>query len=131
MVELDVYIPESRQVTLTLPPDTPTGRVSVIVTENDTDSASVAYYRPDDPAIATEFDGFLRLLPVLRLIHGGHYVAVRNGCVIASGLYLDTVLKLAKAEVGNTPLYCGWVEPVSSHIFRSGVVAVLPDAEKE
>jgi hypothetical protein len=130
MVELELVIPESRQVTLTLPPDAPTGRVSVVVTESNSERASVTYYRPDDPAVATEYDGFLRLLPMLRVIHGGHYVAVRNGHVIASGLYLDAVLKLAKAETGEAPFFCEWVEPVSGYTFRSGLVAVLPDAEK-
>jgi hypothetical protein len=130
MVEFELDIPESRQVTLTLPHDAPTGRVSVIVTVNATERASITYYRPEDPAVATEFDGFLRLLPMLRLLHAGHYVAVRAGQVIASGLYLDAVLKLANAEVGTAPLYCGWVEPISGYTFRNGVITNLPDAEK-
>jgi hypothetical protein len=130
MIEFEIDIPESRQVTFTLPPDAPTGRVSVVVTENNADGASVCYYRPTDPVVASEFDGFLRLLPMLRVMHGGHYVAVRAGQVIASGLYLDAVLKLAKAETGEAPFFCEWVEPASGYTFRSGLVEVLPAAER-
>lgn len=81
---------------------------------------TVTYCRPDDPAVATEFDSFLALLPRLRELHGGHFVAVRSGRVIASGVYLDPVIKLAKAASGSEPFYCEWVEPPEGYVFRFG-----------
>jgi hypothetical protein len=79
---------------------------------------TVRHYRPDDPAVAVEFDSFLALLPQLRPLHGGHYVAVRGGRVIASGVCLDSVLKLAKAAVVSEPFYCGLVEPPEGLVIR-------------
>ncbi len=89
--QTEVEVPESREVTLKLPADTPIGRGRVTVTTAPLE-ATTHYYRPADPAVAVEFDGFLRLLLALRPTHGGHFVAVRGGRVIASGVYLDPVL---------------------------------------
>src|SRR4051794_18201364 len=116
-VEVDAVVPESRQVTVTLPPDVPTGPVRLTVTVGGEPPPPDGYVRPADPAEAAEFDGFLRLLPGLRATHGCHYVAVRDGRVIASGMYLDPVLRLAKSAVGGAAFYCGWVEPVGGYVF--------------
>src|SRR3954469_23288983 len=75
-VHLEVEIPESRQVTLTLPPEMPTGRAHLAVTPADSAPTGVRYCRPSDPRTAAEFDDFMRLLPVLRAIHGEQFVAV-------------------------------------------------------
>lgn len=122
--EVEVDVPESREVTVTLPTEVPTGRVRMMVAAAEDVPTTTTYYRPADPAVAAEFDEFLRLLPVLRPTHGGHYVAVRQGQVVASGLYLDPVLRLARAAVADAPFYCGWVEPVGGYEFRSGLVMV-------
>jgi hypothetical protein len=91
------------------------------------DEATVKYYRPDDPAVAVEFDSFLALLPQLRESHGGQYVAVRSGRVIASGTDLDSVLKQAKAAVGTEPFFCGLVEPPGGYVCRFGSPTVVSE----
>jgi hypothetical protein len=91
------------------------------------EATTVRYYRPDDPAVAAEFDSFLAILSQLRESHAGEYVAVRGGRIIASGMYLDQVLKLAKAAVGTEPFYCGWVEPPEGYVFRFGSPALVSE----
>lgn len=81
-------------------------------------TGNVRYFRPDDPLVAAEFDSFVALLPALRDAHGGEYVAVRGGQVIATGVYLDRVLKAAKAALGEEAFYCGWVEPPEGTVIR-------------
>jgi hypothetical protein len=93
-------------------------------------TTGAGYYRPDDPAEATEFDSFLSLLPELRRTHGGNFVAVRAGRVIASGVYLDPVLKLAKAAVGAKSFYCGWIEPIGDYVFRFGSPTLLSETSE-
>jgi hypothetical protein len=128
-MEIEADVPESRQVTITLPPDVPSGRVRLTVTVADPGPAQVTYYRPVDPAVAAEFDAFLQMLPGLRTSHGGHYVAVSGGRIIASGLYLDGVDKLAKQAVGpDAAVYHGWVEPSGWARFRSGKLVEVREA---
>ena len=93
-------------------------------------TGATGYYRPDVPAEAAEFDSFLSLLPELRPTHGGNFVAVRAGRVIASGIYLDPVLKLAKAAVGSKPFYCGWIEPIGGYVFRFGSPTLLSETSE-
>jgi hypothetical protein len=128
-VEIEADVPESRQVTITLPPGVPSGRVRLTVTVADPGPAPVTYYRPTDPAVAAQFDAFLRMLPGLRTSHGGHYVAVSGGAVVASGLYLDGVDKLARQAVGpDAAVYHGWVEPSGWTGFRSGKLVEVREA---
>jgi hypothetical protein len=125
-VEVEADVPESRQVTITLPPGVPTGRVKLTVTVADPEPSLVTYHRPEDPAVAAEFDAFMRMLPGLRATHGGHHVAVSGGSVVASGVFLNEVDRMAKQAVGfNAPIYHGWVEPVGWTGFRSGQLIVL------
>lgn len=121
---LEADVPESREVTVTLPPGVQPGRVQLQVTAIPEPPTS-SLIRPSDPAIAAEFDSFLRLLPGLRTTHGGHYVAVRGDHVIASGMCLDSVIRLARKAVGGLAYFCGWVEPIGGYVFRSGQVVVL------
>ena len=120
---LEAEVPESREVTLTLPLDTPMGRVQIQVTPLPA-PPTTTLFRPTDPAVATEFDSFMRLLPSLRITHGGHYAAVRSDQVIASGVFLDTVLRLARMATNGAPFFCGWVEPPEGYAFRSGQLVV-------
>jgi hypothetical protein len=92
---------------------------------------NVRYYRPADPGEAAEFDSFIALLPQLGESHAGEYVAVRGGQVIASGLSLDPVLKLARAALGSEPFFCGWVEPAAGYVFRFGSPTLLTDASPQ
>jgi hypothetical protein len=89
--------------------------------------SNVTYYRPADPAEAAEFDAFLRLLPQLRPTHGHQYVAVSGGRVVAAGVYLGDVERMARAAVGVAPAYVGWVEPVGGYVFMSGQFRIVPD----
>jgi hypothetical protein len=91
------------------------------------EATGVRYIRPTDPAAAAEFDSFLAMLPQLRESHAGHFVAVRAGQVIASGIYFDPVLKLAKAAAGSEPFYCEWVEPAAGYVFRFGSPTVVSE----
>jgi hypothetical protein len=122
VLHVTARVPESRQVTLTLPPDTPVGaEVEVVVRRP---AGEVVHYRPPDPAEAAEFDAFLRLLPDLRPTHAHQYVAVSGGRVVAAGPHLGTV----RAAAGGAAYYCGWVEPVGGYVPRSGKVVVAPPA---
>jgi hypothetical protein len=123
MNEIHVEVPESRQVTLTLPPGIPTGQIRLLVAP--TNEQRKRYYRPEDPVEAAEFDSFLVLLPLLQQTHAGNFVAVRGGQVIASGVYLDPVLKLAKLAVGANAFYCGWVEPPGDYVLRFGSPTIV------
>jgi hypothetical protein len=128
--EVEVDVPESRQVTVTLPPEVPAGRVRLALSPcGESETTDATYVRPVDPAEAAAFDSFMKLLPGLRPTHGGLFVAVQGGRVLASGLFLDGVLKLAHAAAGNAAFYCAWVEPVGGYVFRSGLIGVLPDSQ--
>lgn len=81
-VELEIDVPESRQVTLTLPPEVPVGKVKLTV------------QTPFDPAVPIpgtsekfqrERVAFYRLLPDLLKTHRGKMVAIHDERVIAVG----------------------------------------------
>jgi hypothetical protein len=91
-------------------------------------ATNVKYYRPADPDEAAEFDSFLALLPQLRESNAGQYVAVRAGRVIASGMYADPVIKLARCAVGGAAFYCGWVEPPGGSVYRFGSPTLVREA---
>lgn len=126
-IRVEAEVPESRQLTLTLPLEVPVGRVQIVLSPVG-EAPAIKYLRPTDPAEANEFDSFVQLVPELRRTHGGHFVAVRAGRVIASGLYLDPVTKLAKAAVGTESFYCGWIEPLAGYIFRMGSPGAFAEA---
>lgn len=93
-IRVKTHIPESRQITLTLPADVPVGEaeLEIIVREPSTEFTvtlppdnrpKVFPSRPTNPELAAEFDAFERMLPELMKQHAGKYVALRGGQVIA------------------------------------------------
>ena len=101
MLELELDIPESRELHLTLPPDAPTGRVKVTLSP----MAPPAARRPTHPKLAREHDAFLTLLPELLTTHRGRYVAIHDGKVIGVGDSSVAVLTAAeKTHPGAVPL---------------------------
>lgn len=93
-IELLADVPESRELTLRLPPDAPVGRVRVTVSSADSvpiavplgeDTRPRAFpKRPTHPKLAAEHDAFEKLLPELLISHRGLYVAVHDGRVVAA-----------------------------------------------
>jgi Family of unknown function (DUF5678) len=73
-------------------------------------------FHPADPVEGVEIAAFHRLLPSLRVEHGGEYVALREGRVIASGESLDAVCREAVRVAPARAVYCGWVEPVEDGV---------------
>src|SRR4051812_39152347 len=102
-IRVKTRIPESRQVTITLPPDFPVGdteleiAVSEPVTEfvvvlPEFDRPKAFPLRPTNAVLAAEFDAFERMLPELMKQYAGKYVALRDGAVVAVG---DTKIDVA------------------------------------
>ena len=93
-IRVKTHIPESRQVTVTLPPDTPVGDAELEITVREPEVVfdvvllpntrpKVFPTRPTDPVLAAEFDAFERMLPDLMTRYAGKYVALRGGAVVA------------------------------------------------
>ena len=94
-IRVKARIPESREITLTLPPDVPTGdaELEIVVRESPPQEFVVTLpedtrprvfpSRPTHPVLAAEHDAFETLLPELMKIHAGKYVAVSGGEVVA------------------------------------------------
>ena len=89
--------------------------------------STVEYFRPQDPAEGVEYDAFLRMLPQLHTDHGGEFVAVSGGEVIASGVYYSQVSEEAKRAAGDRTVYCEWAEPSDGYTFFIGGFTVLTD----
>lgn len=100
LIELEADIPESREIRLTLPPDTPTGRVRVTVS-----AVTPAATPPTHPKLAREHDAFRAMLPGLLRDHPGKHVAIHDGRVIAVGDSAVAVLTAAeRTHPGAFPL---------------------------
>jgi hypothetical protein len=121
-VELEADVPDSRQVTITLPPGVPTGRVRLVVLVGD--PAPVPASGPDDPAVRAERHVFEAYLPRLRVTSPGRYVAVRFGMVLAVGFTAAEVESHVRAIHGPGPLYVGYVPPAEEEIIFSGQLIV-------
>lgn len=81
-LELEIDVPESRTVTLTLPPEVPVGKARV--------SVSVGKPREPDPFVPCEpflqeLEAFNRMLPELLKTHRGQFVAIFQGNVVGTG----------------------------------------------
>jgi len=99
-------IPDSREVTITLPSEFPVGDAELEIAVREPmmefdvvlspDNRPRAFPpRPSDPNLAAEHDAFLRLLPALMAQHAGKYVAVNGGQVVAVADSEVEVLNLA------------------------------------
>ena len=69
-----------------------------------------------DPGEGYEILAFEMMIPQLRAEHGGEYVALRDGRVIASGEDLDSVCREAVRVAPARAVYCGWVEPMEGGV---------------
>jgi hypothetical protein len=112
VIHLTTYVPESRQVLLTLPPDCPVGEadIQVVVRQHDPSTCQVkpiilpqaplqtGKTRPTHPKLALEDDAFRRMLPELLAQHRGRYVALHQGAVLAVGDTEIATLNLAYAR---------------------------------
>ncbi len=81
-LELEIDVPESRTVTLTLPPEVPVGRVKLTVTPHADPLAPLPH---TSDKFERERAAFFRLLPELLKTHRGKVVAIHNEQVIAVG----------------------------------------------
>lgn len=113
-IRVRTQVPESRQVTLTLPAEVPPGEHEIEVTVKsageeppvvevvlpDAGRPRAFPPRPTDPELAEEYDAFERMLPELMKRHAGKYVAIRGGVVVAVG---DTKIDAATAADKRQP----------------------------
>ena len=124
--ELDADVPASRVVTLTLPPETPTGPVRLVLAvehSRGTLPPEWPYCRPPDP-LGAEYDAFCGMFSELLAAHRDEYVAVYGGRVVASGPTLDGVSKAVLAAHGDVPAYIAAVHDGFPEI-RIGRIDVL------
>jgi hypothetical protein len=113
VIHLTAYVPESRQVLLTLPPECPVGEadLEVVIRQRDPSTGgtlasihpdpplATSRSRPTHPKLALEEDAFRRLLPQLLLTeYRGRYVALHQGDVLAVGDTEIATLNLAYAR---------------------------------
>lgn len=104
-LELELDVPESREVRFTLPPDVPTGRVRVTVAAVRPGVRPEFPPRPTHPKLAREHDAFEAMLPELMTRHADKYVAIHDGQVIAEGNSSVAVLSAAEeSHPGAYPL---------------------------
>lgn len=115
-IRLKTRIPESRQITLTLPPDFPVGDAEleisvqepqpelIVVLPPDNRPKSVPP-RPTNPALVPEYEAFNRMLPELMEKYAGRYIALRGGAVVAVADSEVGALTTAQQTPGS-PVYC-------------------------
>jgi hypothetical protein len=95
-IRVKTHIPESRQITLTLPPEFPVGDAELEIAVREPEQVfevvlppdnrpRVFPPRPTNPELAAEHDAFVKTLPELMTEYAGKYVAIRNGRVVAVG----------------------------------------------
>jgi hypothetical protein len=115
-IRVKTHIPESRQITLTLPADVPVGEaeLEIVVRELSTeftvtlppdDRPKVFPSRPTHPGLAAEYDAFEQKLPELMKQYAGKYVALHNGEVVAVGASRTDVLTAATQQYPGELIY--------------------------
>lgn len=115
-IRVKTHIPESRQITVTLPLEVPVGdaELEIIVREPVTeftvtlppDNRPKEFpKRPTHPALAAEFDAFEQKLPELMKQYAGKYVALRGGEVVVIGKTKTDVLTAAHQQFPGELVY--------------------------
>lgn len=99
-LELEIDVPESREVTLTLPPDTPVGKTKVRL-----ESTELAPLPGISEKAQRERAAFYRLLPELLRVHRGKVVAIHEEQVIAVGDDRRAVIAEARKHAGYVDMY--------------------------
>jgi hypothetical protein len=89
---------------------------------------TVEHLRPADPALATEYDHFMRMLPALRESHLGEYVAICDGEVIAVNDFASTVYADGRTRAAGRPVYVGFIDP-PDYVVHIGGFTVLEGGE--
>ncbi len=83
MLELEADVSDDRELTLTLPPEVPAGRVRLRVTWESEPLPGGYVRRTLHPSLVPEEDAYIRLLPELLKTHLGKYVVIYGGGVAA------------------------------------------------
>ena len=115
-IRVKTHVPESRQVTVTLPPETPVGDAELEITVREPsveftvtlppDTRPKAFpARPTNPTLSAEFDAFERMLPELMKQFAGRYVALRGGQVVGAGDTKTDVLTAASQQFPGELIY--------------------------
>lgn len=97
-LELEIDVPESREVTLTLPPEVPVGKAKVSV---ETPADPLAPIPGISDKAQRERAAFYRLLPQLLKAHYGKVVAIHDERVIAVGDDTLPVAHEAYRQIGK------------------------------
>lgn len=140
VIRLKTRVPETREVTLTLPPEVPVGEAELQITVRPAgeevrefevvlppdDRPRAFPPRPTHPKLAAEYDAFQKLLPDLMTRYAGQYVALHDGAVVAVGDSEVEVLTAAHAALPGVPVLVRKVtdqpEPIprirSPHVVR-------------
>ena len=95
MLELEADVSDDRELTLTLPPEVPAGRVRLRVTWDSEPLPGGYVRRTLHPSLVPEEDAYIRMLPELLKTHLGQYVVIHGGRLIAFGSKQHEVLKSA------------------------------------
>ncbi len=93
--DLETDVPTNHEVTLTLPPEVPTGRVKLRVSWEAEGLPGGYRRRRLHPSLVAEEDAYIRMLPDLLKTHYGKYVVIRGGKLIASAHTEHKVLNAA------------------------------------
>lgn len=116
-IRVKARIPESRQITLTLPPDFPVGDTELEISVHERESEIVVVIpsenrpkafppRPTNAMLVPEYEAFNRMLPELMKRYAGRYVALRGGVVVAVSESEVGALTAAQQQSPGTPVYC-------------------------
>lgn len=115
MLELEADVSDDRELTLTLPPEVPAGRVRLRVTWESEPLPGGYLRRKLHPSLIPEEDAYIRMLPELLKTHLGKYVVIHGGEVIASGDREHEIIQSAfRTAPGQSMFFLArvWDKPV-------------------